>query len=72
METYGALWDVVKLGRANSGQSKDGGDGEGLHFDWYFGFDLRIDEAKDVLDYVLGIRSDCMVAGQKQASGSSL
>jgi hypothetical protein len=33
---------------------------------------LRIDEAKDVLDYVPGIKSGCMIADQKLACERSL
>jgi hypothetical protein len=33
MVTYGALRDVVKLGRGSSGQGKNGGDSGDLHGD---------------------------------------
>jgi hypothetical protein len=33
--SYGARWDVVKLGCGNGGQGDDGSDGEGLHGDGF-------------------------------------
>lgn len=44
--TYGARWDVAELGRANGGQSGEGGDGEGLHFDGCLGVDTVIGVVK--------------------------
>jgi hypothetical protein len=44
--TYSARRDVVELSGGNGGQSDDGSDGEGLHFDGCSGVDAVIDVVK--------------------------
>ena len=46
VRTYGARGDVAELGRANGGQSGEGSDGEGLHFDGCLGIDTLIGVVK--------------------------
>lgn len=58
LTTYSARRDVVKLSGANGGQSDDGSDGEGLHFDGSSGVDTVIGVVR-VLWYVYNDSEAC-------------